>query len=538
MTDDSTQGMFNEEVVKKTLGSVYILTSVRQLIRMLDIGLVVPELVACIDDVIATFGTDQLPSLNTIKGYPRVPVLLELKHGTTKLQSVYPASTIKTIHFASQDELEDYQARGFENVPNSLFSFEVTPALFEKGPHANVIASLPKINRSALRENYREYDVLAGLLWDSIVQATAASELVSLLRSLVTHSDVPAALNAWIQYRVDTGNLPNEDNGLLSTYLHLLGGRDIDEGWASGEVLEELASQVIAPIADSENFKKWYQYSKAVINNQKKLSALTDDGDVLLRAILLHLLNPDVESVKRMTMRDPAPGSKVLAMARALAATRLGFAPLDAAGKEERPGAFWLVSDLIAGYINNNKLELNELHIDDESGVGSLVLWHDQTVGIYVSQPQQPTNADSEKVQEIEETYLSLIELQQMAEGLDIIESTSIDEGLLALVLTKTAAKPLPKQATFVINMQSAQGGILTTRLLDLSMKSHKAKLTGKRTLAALVYQTDQGADFRFETQEDEHFSAQLTLPQEINQQSLQTALQRLFYCHAWMKIK
>lgn len=539
MTDNSTPDRFAASVIEKSPSLVYLLTSVRQLLRILDIGLVVPELVACLDDAIASFSSEQLPDLNTLKGYPAIPVLLELKPSTTTPQSIYPASTIKTIHFASKDKLEDYQARGFENVPNALFNFEVTPALFDKGSQGRVAASLPKLDRSALRKNYRQYDVLAGLLWDAIAQAEDVDEVTSLLQSLISHSvtdDVAAALRSWVQHKADTGNLPFKDAGLMVTYLHLLGERDIDEGWASAEVLEEFASQVSASEADTEPFQKWYRYSKAVINNDKELSTLTDDGDVLLRAILLHLLNPDVEAIDRMAMREPAPGIKVLAMARTLAATRLGFAPLNAAVKLDQPGAFWLVSDLIAAFINKNVFELNELKVDVQLGAGSLIRWHDQVVGTYKA-TIQTTDIEVGEVREEIPAYLSLIDLQSIVEGLDDIKSTQIDGGLLTLVLTKTAAKPLPKQAVFSISIQGAQGVIFTSRLLDLSMKSHKAKLTGKRTLAALVYQTKQGVDFRFETEEEKHFSAQLTLPQEINQQSLQTALQRMLDCHAWMKV-
>ena len=177
MTDNSTPDRFAASVIEKSPSLVYLLTSVRQLLRILDIGLVVPELVACLDDAIASFSSEQLPDLNTLKGYPAIPVLLELKPSTTTPQSIYPASTIKTIHFASKDKLEDYQARGFENVPNALFNFEVTPALFDKGSQGSVAASLPKLDRSALRKNYRQYDVLAGLLWDAIAQAEDVDEV-------------------------------------------------------------------------------------------------------------------------------------------------------------------------------------------------------------------------------------------------------------------------------------------------------------------------------------------------------------------------
>lgn len=543
MTDDSTPDMFNEGVVKKPLSSVYLLTSVRQLVRILDIGLVVPELVTCIDDVIATFSIEQLPALNTIEGYPAVPVLLELKIGATKPQSAYPASTIKAIHFSTRDELEDYQARGFENVPNALFTFEVTPALFDKDPQANVAALLPKIDRSVLRQNYRQYDVLAGLLWDSITQAVGAEEVGSLLQSLVSYSvtdDVPAALNSWIRYEAEAGNLSIEDSGLMSTYLHLLGERDIDEGWVSADVLEELASRVLAPVADSESFQTWYRYTKAVINNEKELSTLTDDGDVLLRAILLHILNPEIDAIERMATRDPAPGIKVLKMAKTLAATRLGFAPLNAESKAECPGAFWLVSDLMAAFINKQPFSLANLIKTDVSEKRADLHWDHMLVNSYESLSLAGESGFdiSREVREPESNVASLSDLKQLAEALDGIQSADNVDGVLTLQLTKSKCKNIPKQAAFHIVQRENGLPLFSSRLLDLTMPSHNAKLTGKRLSAAFIYQTEEGKDFRFELVPEKAFNAEITLAENVSDVELQTVFQRLMDAHAWMKTK
>jgi len=543
MIDDANPDLFNVEQVNKVSSATYLLTGVRQLIRILDIGLIVPELVACMDDAVAALSGNQLSGLSTIKGYPPVPVLLELKPESVTSQGIFPASSIKAVHFATKDELEEYQARGFENVPNDLFGFEVTPELFETSEDNEVNAVLAKIDRDVLRQNYRQYDVLAGLLWDCIVHAEQSGQVISLFYQISSHSrsdDITGALGSWIKFLTDAGSLTVDDTDLLAVYMTLLGERDVAEGWSSEEVLEEFARKLPPEIAKGDKFQGWYGYSKAVVNNEKELTALTDEGDVMLRAILLHLLNPNREEIERMAMREDSPGPKVLAMARTLAATRLGFAPLDAAGKLERPGAYYLVSDLLAAYINRNNFDLKGLQSESAETSGALLTWHGQTVNSYIAPTPPAETADKVKegVKEEAAPYLALTDLQEMVLSLEIVESAEIQEGALTLELTKVVTKPLPKQASFKLQISDDHVAVLDSRLLDLGLKSHIAKLTGKRTMAALAYQTDQGTDFRFQMKEGEYFSAQIQLTNCPDVQELQSTLQRLLDCHAWMKSK
>jgi hypothetical protein len=541
MADHTTQDMFGESASIGEFDSAYILTSVRQLLRILDIGLIVPELVAEIEGNVAIFNAKNLPALWAIGGYPPVAVLLELKPGANKLQSVYPASCIKTIHFSSKDQLEDYKARGFENVPNSLFTFAVTPSLFEKDVQSNIAASLPKLDRKVLLQNYRQYDVLAGILWNTIARANEAEELLSLIQGIAAGAeagDIPAALNFWIGQESKAAGLSLDDRGLFGVYLFLLSERDTTEGWVPADELGALVAKLPSSIADSEHFRKWYRYSKAVISNEKELGTLTDDGDVLMRAILLHLLNPDAESIERMAMRDSAPGPNVVDMALSLAAARSGFAALRAELKLERPGAFWLISEITAAFINKTSFEINELRIDGEPSLGSSLLWHDELVGKLPAPTQHKIDDEVDGIQEKSPVYLLLSDVQQIALKLKEVESASIAEGLLTLVLTKEVSQPLPKQAVFTIKLQWEWGAVLSCCLLDLAMSSHKAKMTAKRMHAALAYQTEQGIDFRFEMLEEKHFLAQIIMSQQVNEGSLKVALLRLIDCHVWMKEK
>ena len=537
MSDNANLELFNEPMNKNLQDPSYLLTGVRQLLRMLDIGLIVPELVACIGERIALFDQNTLLTLQSIEGYPNVPVLLELQTNAPVNIKVYPASTVKTIHFATVDALEDYRARVFQNVPNGLFNFSVTPDLFKHGEGRESKAQLNKIDRGALKECYRRHDVLAGLLRAFIITAVKPNELKSLLELMASYSqanDVSAAFNCWVQSCIANDILKADDTGLLSNYLQVLSERDIDEGWSSAEVLEALVGRLPETIVNLDSFQTWYRYSKAVISNEKELITLTDEGDVNLRALLLHLLNPDSDAIERMAQRDPAPGPRVLAMAAMLAATRLGFAPLDASDKQAFPGAYFLVSDLVAAFINSHPFDLSPMQQENESAGRITLNWRGELVNHFVATHEHEVES-TDGIQEHPPSYFSLTDIGQMATELNEVESVIINNGELTLTLTMLAAKPLPKHATFSVR-QSEQVVFFYSRLLDLSVKSQKAKLTGKRAQAALSYQTNQGNDFRFNIVEGDYLSAQVQLMSPVDQQVLHATLKRLLDCHTWMK--
>ena len=111
---------------------LFCLTGIKQLLRILDMGLIVPELVVCDQKAkIKILSLTDLKSMGGINGYPAKPVLFELNNSLEVENKIISTSNIKTIHFESEDELDDYIARVFFNVPNGIYNFRVSPQLFE-----------------------------------------------------------------------------------------------------------------------------------------------------------------------------------------------------------------------------------------------------------------------------------------------------------------------------------------------------------------------------------------------------------------------
>lgn len=80
-----------------------------------------------------------------------------------------PASLIKGIHFRSETELNEYQVRQFENVPEITAGYWISPSLFS-GPDFDTEALFTILNRSAKRRSrkipgaYQLSDSLGGIL--------------------------------------------------------------------------------------------------------------------------------------------------------------------------------------------------------------------------------------------------------------------------------------------------------------------------------------------------------------------------------------
>ena len=104
----------------------YILTSKRYLLRMLDIGLITPELTVCNKDgQFAVVASDRLADFQKMKSYPVGPVLIQLRKQAGFQNQVISATEIECIHFPTEDDRDDYLSRQFENVPNELFEFKI-----------------------------------------------------------------------------------------------------------------------------------------------------------------------------------------------------------------------------------------------------------------------------------------------------------------------------------------------------------------------------------------------------------------------------
>jgi len=512
---------------------LYCMTGVRQLLRILDIGLIVPELVACDEKCeIKLLTLTDLKSLFAINGCPVNPVLFEIDNKIEVKDKVISTTGIKIIHFENEDDLDDYMARGFVNVPNGIYNFQVSPRLF-----LGINADLPKItlnklDRNILREGYRYFDVLSGLLWELVTQSLS----VKVVNNLITRfGKKNGGMDTWlVKQCIDAGTDTNVSKVFLA-YLKLLGEYDLDEGWVASEIIQELENRLSEDLRDVELISKWLKYSYGVVTNKSEMGVLSDEREIVLRAILLHLINPDIESINRMALREYPPGEKVLKTARLLAAARSGFSPMDAKDKEKFSGRYFLLADLMSSLVNGKTIDISYLTVAQNSHEKELLFWRNNYVALF--EPDDEVTESNEVDQ-----VLDLETIKLIMERVDKVDNILIENDQLIIILTKEESSNLfRKKHYFSLSLEQEPVSQIKMKscLLGLHVGSQAKRLNERGRLQdAFRYQTEEQADFRFEYKPEECFSAVISIPATmlITDELLLSVLNRLIDCHIWLK--
>ena len=540
----------------------YVLTSKRYLLRILDVGLITPELVACnTSKEIQVISAKHLPSLSAIEGFPASPVLIQLKQGSDIAGLVISSNAIEAIIFPSNDDREDYLSKAFENVPNELFKLEVEPELFVESSGQVCDFIFPKLDKQELNAKYRKYDMFAGVLSYYLASALniegVKTSIFNICKTTKEEIFLEDTMQDLITQALDT-DVEEKIVAILANYLTILSDYPLDFGWVAKDVLQSL-ERLYGATDSEEIFTKWLNVSYEIVNNDRALIPLTDEKQIVLRAILLHVLNPEQDAIDRMAKKNPAPGKLVVIIASYLATARLGFSAMLAEKKQSMPGVYFLISSLVAAEINNAAIPTEKIQIEKKSDSESILLWENMIVGKYKANNEINTAVNLEEKSKPEydvginenddqvvkanvegnvEIALDLPALSNLTNEISFVSASVIEHESLFITLDKKLLKPisLPKYANFTLQIE---GGnlVFETRLLDLTISSHTKKLTGSKMRSMLEYQTEKGKDFCFNLVTDENLKATIHFTNtKLDSARVEEILKQLIDVQIWLK--
>lgn len=546
----------------------YVLTSKRYLLRILDVGLITPELVACnTSKEIQVISAKHLPSLSAIEGFPVSPVLIKLKQGSDIAGLVISSNAIEEIIFPSNDDREDYLSKAFENVPNELFKLEVEPELFveSSGPVCDFI--FPKLDKQELNAKYRKYDMFAGVLSYYLASAlnieSVKTSIFNICKTTKEEIFLEDTMQVLITQVLDT-DVEEKIVTILANYLTILSDYPLDLGWVAKDVLQSL-ERLYGATDSEEIFTKWLNVSYEIVNNDRALTPLTDEKQIVLRAILLHVLNPEQDAIDRMAKKNPAPGKLVVIIASYLATARLGFSAMLAEKKQCVPGSYFLVSSLVAAGINNSAIPIEKIQVEKKSDSESNLLWENMIVGKYKANNEINTAVNLEEKSKPEynveinenddqivkanveinvetnvEIAADLPALSNLTNEINLVSASVIEHESLLITLDKKLLKlksvSLPKHANFTLQVED-NNLVFETRLLDLTIASHTKKLTGPKMRAMLEYQTEKGKGFCFNLVPDESLKATIHFTNtNLDSVRIEEILNQLIDVQTWMK--
>lgn len=255
-----------------------------------------------------------------------------------------PIAAVTRLCFASQDNLEDFQARDFDNVPSPPAIAVVTSAFSEGGPDPEKFTSVLRDVPGAIgsSDDFRRLDATMGAMamlllllpssmsWLKALAVTAS--FPNTRRNATTGT--PSWLTSLTEHVMSPGapdmNGLGVDDRLMAAAISLLRSLNPRDGWVEAKVASEIALRASAGAAPSQTkeIESWRDVVIAVAKADRQIGSLDDSGSVVRRGLMLLVLRCQPERIIRSSETQLAAGPHVIAVAGMLSGLFNGYSRL------------------------------------------------------------------------------------------------------------------------------------------------------------------------------------------------------------------
>lgn len=221
-----------------------------------------------------------------------------------------PIIQASSIYMSSEDAIEDFLLRvpGDVVFDRSLFNSRlVFPEVIDQNP--------AEIDVTDISSQVEIIDSFAGgvrglssFLGEDGLELTPAIPAILTFLNILSLSEVK-----WSGKEVE---ISPSDQMLLNALIPLLTEHKEENGFDPMSFLSGLEDKVRGNVGSvPEDLVKWFFYVRALVNAEKEVKPLSDEGDVIQRAVLLFILRPSLERLQTARDSSASPGLKVLTMA-------------------------------------------------------------------------------------------------------------------------------------------------------------------------------------------------------------------------------
>ncbi|MDB4099257.1 hypothetical protein N9554_02405, partial [Candidatus Thioglobus sp.] len=283
---------------------------------------------------------------------------------------ILSTNMIKEVHFVSEQNLTDFKARMFENVPIDAFSLSESPKIFESkstfpieffdtitnpefetsdevqgsSPQSSepieiesVLVS-PKLNNNLERFSRISDKVAASIaLLSENMEKSSDLKLLHALLSFPYQGNNSRMREAYGTFAelissLVSGNKKNKklsgEYYLLSATLEELIHHNPSEGWIALDFLEKIELRFKASLKDGDDkLENYFEACKKIFNSTMEIpdGIFSDEKNIIQRAILLFLLRPDYEDLIGKENSQLNPGFFVKKIAILITGFRVGY---------------------------------------------------------------------------------------------------------------------------------------------------------------------------------------------------------------------
>lgn len=255
-----------------------------------------------------------------------------------------PAAAITRLCFASQENLDDFQARDFENVPVSFPLALTAPAFGDGGPDPDqfraVLQGITPATGSA--EDFRRLDAAMGAMTMLSLLLPAQKAWLDSLAAAATFPNSGNATNGngpkwltslidWIMSREPTTSVNlGTDDQMMAAAVRVLRSMSPRDGWAEAKVASDIAAEAMTGVQSDkkDEIESWRDVVVAVARADKQAGSLDDAGSVVRRGLMLLVLRCQPDRIVRASGTLLKPGPQVTAVAGMLSGLFHGYSRL------------------------------------------------------------------------------------------------------------------------------------------------------------------------------------------------------------------
>ncbi len=259
-----------------------------------------------------------------------------------------PFFALRALHFRLPAEKEEFEARGYDNIPANAVPLAVTPALFETdGPDLSALLTWLKTlpdEDGPQREDLDRIDRTLGAL--NLITATlpGSPEHLGQLGALLAGTPVPQGTEGFPPW-INDGSLRGEqvkaqrgiaavDRELFPRATKILRGIEPARSWKPVDILEEVQasmSGVTLPKKEASDLGKAFHYGIAILKNEVAFKPFRH-GSALpaAKGLLMALMRPGPEDLLAWPVAESGADLPTLLAAAAFCGLLQGHARLPA----------------------------------------------------------------------------------------------------------------------------------------------------------------------------------------------------------------
>lgn len=197
---------------------------------------------------------------------------------------------IEKIYFLSQDSLDLFYERSYENYDISLISAEILTVSKPKTDIQITIDVAKKIDRKEFVDEMALKDAVLRILFKKI-QNNSYHDDSGIIKEKESLSEI---------LRLIFNNSNNLETEMRVIFFRICSKYNVSFGWNPFNLITDFKKQVGEEIRNSNEFLKWIEVVTKIINGENVNLLFDDSGNITLRAMTLVLLNPELEYLENL----------------------------------------------------------------------------------------------------------------------------------------------------------------------------------------------------------------------------------------------